>query len=170
MVKTHAVAAPFFELGDYVFGQEDDLSRTADKLVFIGAGLRSNEREYSGAIGRSDGEGIFDGGERDIKGQAESQLIQIELPAAFFVANENGNGSQSEVGVVAIRVKTAPVGKEGRRVSSGHRDDYSAGAKSTAKNGCATGTENQNARAALAARAETKRAQRCCAPAKWRRR
>src|SRR6266850_5802336 len=30
MVKTHAAAAPFFELGEDVFGQEDDLSRAAD--------------------------------------------------------------------------------------------------------------------------------------------
>jgi hypothetical protein len=126
MVKTHAAAAPFFELGEDVFGQEDDLSRTADKLVFIGAGFGSNEREHSGAIWGSDGERIFDGRERDIKGQAESQLIQVESPASLFVANENGNGSEPEVGVVAIRVKTAPVRKQGRRVSSGHQDQYSA--------------------------------------------
>src|SRR5258708_37429350 len=111
MVKTDAVAAPFLELGKDVFGQEDDLSRAADKLVFIGAGFRSNEREHSGAIGGSDGERIFDGPERNIKGQAESQLIQVESPAALLVANENGNGSEAEVGVVAIRLKTAPVRK-----------------------------------------------------------
>src|SRR6267154_6777996 len=133
MVKTHAAAAPFLELGEDVFGQEDDLSRAADKLVFIGAGFRSNEREHSGAIGRSDGERIFDGRERDVKGQAESQLIQVESPASLFVANENGNGSEAEVGVVAIRVKTAPVRKHGRRVSSGHQEQYSAGDKSAAK-------------------------------------
>ena len=66
MVKAHAVAAPFFELGEDVFGQEDDLSRAADKLVFIGAGFRSNEREHSGAIRGSDGERIFGGRERDV--------------------------------------------------------------------------------------------------------
>jgi hypothetical protein len=38
-------------------------------------------------------------------------LIQVESPAALLVANENGNGSEAEVGVVAIRVKTAPVRK-----------------------------------------------------------
>ena len=127
MVKTHAVAAPFFELGEDVFGQEDDLSSAADKLVFIGAGFRSNEREHSGAIGGSDGERIFDTRERDIKGQAESQLIQVESPASLFVANENGNGSEAKVGVVAIRAKTAPVRKQGRRVSS-HHQQYSPGA------------------------------------------
>src|SRR5882762_1585628 len=126
MVKTHAVLAPFLELGEDVFGQEDDLSRAADKLVFSGADFRNNEREHSGAIGGSDGERIFDGRERDIKGQAESQLIQVESPAALFVANENGYGSEAEVGVVAIRAKTAPVRKHGRRVSSGHREQYSA--------------------------------------------
>src|SRR6266404_2248891 len=128
MVKTHAAAAPFLELGEDVFGQEDDLSRAADKLVFIGAGCRSNEREHSGAIGWSDGERISGGRERDIKGQAESQLIQVESPASLLVAHENGNGSEAEVGVVAIRVKTAPVRKQGRRVSSGHQEQYSAGA------------------------------------------
>src|SRR5882757_10341545 len=126
MVKTHAAAVPFLELGEDVFGQEDDLSRAADKLVFIGAGFRSNEREHSGAIGGSDGERIFERRERDVKGQAESQLIQVESPASPFVANENGNGSEAEVGVVAIRAKTAPVRKQGRRVSSGHQDEYSA--------------------------------------------
>ena len=65
---------------------------------------------------------------RDIKGQAESQLIQVKAPASLFVANENGNGSEAEVGIVAIRVKTAPVRKQGRRVSSGHQEQYSAGA------------------------------------------
>src|SRR5882724_3194757 len=123
MMKTHAAPVPFLELGEHVFGQEDDLSRAADKLVFIGVGFRSNEREHSGAIGGSDGERIFDGRERDIKGQAESQLIQVESPASLFVANENGNGSEAEVGVVAIRAKTAPVRKQGRRVSS-HQDQY----------------------------------------------
>jgi len=113
MVKTNTAGAPFLELGEDVFGQEDDLSRAADKLAFIGAGFRSNEREHSSAIGGSDGERIFDGWERDIKGQAESQLIQVESPAALFVANENGNGSEAEVGVVAIRAKTAPVRKQG---------------------------------------------------------
>jgi len=111
MVKTHAVAAPFLELGEDVFGQEDDLRRAADKLVFMGADFRSNERQHSGAIGGSDGERIFGGRERNTKGQAESQLIQVESPAALLVANENGNGSEAEVGVVAIRVKTAPVRK-----------------------------------------------------------
>src|SRR5258708_7898456 len=128
MVKTHTAGAPFLELGEDVFGQEDDLSRAADKLVFIGAGFRSNEREHSGAIGRSDGDRIFDGGERDVKGHAESQLIQVESAAALLVANENGNGSEAEVRVVAIRGKTAPVRKQGRRVSSGHQEQYSAGA------------------------------------------
>src|SRR5713101_3549115 len=128
MVKTHAAPAPFLELGEDVFGQEDDLSRAADKLVFIGVGFRSNEREHSGAIRGSDGERIFDGRERDIKGQPESQLIQVESPAALFVADENGNGSEAKVRVVAIRAKTAPVRKQGRRVSSGHQDEYSAGA------------------------------------------
>ncbi len=128
MVKTHAAPAPFLKLGEDVFGQEDDLSRAADKLVFIGAGFRSNEREHSGAIGGSDGERIFGGREEgDIKGQAESQLIQVESPASLFVANENGNGSEAKVGVVAIRAKTAPVRKQGRRVSSGHQEQYSAG-------------------------------------------
>src|SRR6266478_6138490 len=126
MVKTNTAGAPFLELGEDVFGQEDDLSRAADKLAFIGAGFRSNEREHSGAIGGSDGERIFDGWERDIKGQAESQLIHVESPASLLVANENGNGSEAEVGVVAIRAKTAPVGKQGRRVSS-HQEQYSAG-------------------------------------------
>src|SRR5260370_30732876 len=126
MVKTHAALAPFLELGEDVFGQEDDLSRAADKLVFSGVGIRSNEREHSGAIGGSDGERIFGGREEGhIKGQAESQLIQVESPASLFVANENGNGSEAEVGVVAIRAKTAPVRKQGRRVSSGHREQYS---------------------------------------------
>src|SRR5712671_1805586 len=126
MVKTHVAGAPFLELGEDVFGQEDDLSRAADKLVFIGVGFRSNEREHSGAIGGSDGEGIFDRRERDINSQAESQLIQVEAPASLFVAYENGNGSEAEVGVVAIRVKTAPVRKQGRRVSSSHQGQYSA--------------------------------------------
>ncbi len=109
MVKTHAVPAPFLELGEDVFGQEDDLSRAADKLVFIGVGFRNNEREHSRAIRGSNGKRIFDGWERDIKGQAKSQLIQVESPASLFVANENGKGSEAEVGIVAIRVKTAPV-------------------------------------------------------------
>jgi hypothetical protein len=102
------------------------LSRAADKLVFIGAGFRSNEREHSGAVWGSDGERIFHGRERDVKGQAESQLIQVESPASLLVANENGNGAEAEVRVVAIRVKTAPVRKQGRRVSSGHQEQYSA--------------------------------------------
>jgi hypothetical protein len=55
-------------------------------------------------------------------------LIQVESPASLFVANENGNGSEAKIGVVAIRAKTAPVRKQGRRVSSGHQEQYSAGA------------------------------------------
>src|SRR6202007_2413429 len=50
MVKTHPAAAPFLELGENVFGQEDDLRGAADKLVFSGTGFFADWGKHNSAV------------------------------------------------------------------------------------------------------------------------
>src|SRR5689334_125817 len=128
VVKSDAATVPFLEFRKDIFGQEDNLSRAADELVFLGAGFRNDEREHRGAIGWSDSERTAGGRKGGVQDKAESQLIQVESPASLLVANENSNRAESEIGITPIRLKTGPVRKHRRRVSGSHRGKYSPGA------------------------------------------
>jgi len=130
MVKSDAATVPFLEFRKDIFGLEDDLSRTADECAFLGTGFRSDERKHGGAIGRSDSERTACGLQGRVRDQAESQLIQVESPASLLVANENRNRAETQIGIIAIRLKlkTGPERKHWRRVSGSHRGKYSSGA------------------------------------------
>jgi hypothetical protein len=120
MVKADSTLAPFFELGKDVFGQEYNPGRTADELVFLRPGSRSYQQKHSSTIRRSNRERIILRGQWRVIGGAESQLVQVELPAAIRIANENGKGPEAEVGVLTDLVETGAVSRKGRRMSGGH--------------------------------------------------
>ena len=55
MLEADAALAPFFELGEDIFGQEINLSGPANELVFFRIGLRGDKRQQGSAVRRSDG-------------------------------------------------------------------------------------------------------------------
>src|SRR5439155_5505415 len=73
------------------------------------------------AIGGSNRERSAAGLKWGIQDKAKSQLIQIESPTSLAVANEHGNRAEAEIGINAVRLKTARASKHGRRVSGSHR-------------------------------------------------
>lgn len=102
MMKADPALAPFLELGEDVFRQEDDPSGTANELVFVRVRHRSHQQKHGSAIGRSDSQRAVGRLQRGVRGQSESQLIQVESPAAILIANENGNASEADVVVLAM--------------------------------------------------------------------
>jgi hypothetical protein len=124
MVKADSTLAPFFELGTDVFGQEDNPGRTADELEFLRFGSRSYQQKHSGTIRRSNCERMILRCQWRAVGGAESQLIQVELPAAIRITNENGKGSQAKVGILTVLVETAAVSRKGRRMRRTHSPEY----------------------------------------------
>ena len=76
---------------------------TANQLVLAGIGLWGNQRNHSGSIRRADGHPALAGREREIKGESESELVDIEPKASFLVANEDRDGVQAQVAVLPVR-------------------------------------------------------------------
>ena len=78
MVKAHPTLAPFAVLRRDIFGNENNLSGPADEFVLDGAGLRRDQCEDRGAIGRGDSYPTDTGWELGIKGKMEAKLIQVK--------------------------------------------------------------------------------------------
>lgn len=55
---------------------------------------------------------------------AESELVQVEPQTSLLIANENGDSAEAEVGILAVRMKAAPVRQKRGRVSGGHLRKY----------------------------------------------
>src|SRR5947207_5507924 len=121
MVKAHATLAPLLELGKDVLGQKDNPRGTADEFVFLRFGSRSYQQKHGCAIRRSNCQRPVRRGQRHVRGQTESQLVQVKLPAAIRIANENGKGSETKVGILTVRVKATPACRYGRRKSRERR-------------------------------------------------
>ena len=79
MLEADAADAPFFEFPNNVFSEESDLSRPADEPAFFRSRRRRNQREHSGAIGRSNRNPPVTGRKISLEGEGESKQISVEL-------------------------------------------------------------------------------------------
>jgi hypothetical protein len=78
VLKPNAALAPFAVLGENILGDENNPGGPSDELVLAGFGLRRDKRKQCAAIGRGDGYPPVTGLKPCIKGQIESELIQVE--------------------------------------------------------------------------------------------
>jgi hypothetical protein len=78
VLKPNAALAPFAVLGEDILGDENNPGGPSDELVLAGFGLRRDKRKQCAAIGRGDGYPPVTGLKPRIKGQIESELIQVE--------------------------------------------------------------------------------------------
>jgi hypothetical protein len=79
MVEADAADAPFFEFPNNVFGEESNLSGPADEPAFFRSRRWSNQREHSGAIGRSNRNPPVAGWKIPLEGQGEPKQISVEM-------------------------------------------------------------------------------------------
>jgi len=98
LLKANAAAGPFLIFREDVLGDEDYAGGATDELVVLGVGLRSYERENSGAVGRRYGDESFAGLEFGVVGEVEAELVDVEAEAAVLVADVDGDGVDAEVG------------------------------------------------------------------------
>jgi hypothetical protein len=98
VIEADAAEGPLLIFRDDIFGDEDDLRGTADEFVLHGIGLRGDEREDGGTVGRSYGDQAFAGLELDVVGEVEAELVEVEAKAAIKIADEDLGGMDAEVG------------------------------------------------------------------------
>jgi len=102
-LEADAALAPFAVLGDDIFGDEGDLGVLADEVELWRAGLRGDEGEVGGAVGRSDGDPAAARLNAGIKDQLEAKLIEVEGQAFLEVANKYRHRLEAQVGVLAVQ-------------------------------------------------------------------
>src|SRR5215510_9842600 len=108
MMKTNPALEPLLINGIDVFGDENNLPRTANKLIFFGVGGRSDERKDRVAVRRRDRYPAATAFKAVISDQTESELVQIESQALILVANENRGEKNAQVGRLAIQAHSCP--------------------------------------------------------------
>ena len=108
-----------------MFSQEDNLSGPADKLIFFTPGPGSGQGKHCGAIRRSNNQQAITRWQAGVNRQAEPKQIQEVTQAAILVANKNSHSAETEVRILPVRMKAAPVARKGWR-NCPHRLDYSA--------------------------------------------
>src|SRR6266478_4139573 len=95
-VKTDPPLGPLLEIGHNIFGNKNNVPGAANKLAFLGVGLRIDEDKHRRAIRRSD---CYPAPDRymGISDQVESELVHVESEASIHIGNEDGKGVNTEV-------------------------------------------------------------------------
>ena len=102
MPKADSAPAPLAISCHDIFGDKSNLRRLTDQFVLVRLGIRRNQGDDRGAVGRRDSNPTLSRLQAHIKGQTESKLIEIEPQTSILIANENVDRVDAEVGVVAI--------------------------------------------------------------------
>lgn len=109
-MKTDAAFGPFLKFGEDIFGNQDDMRRTADEFVFGSVGLGNDQGEDRGTVGRRDSDEAVAGLKLGVVGEMKAELVDEKADAAVVVADEN---------VDALDAEVRSGGRSGR-----HRRDY----------------------------------------------
>jgi hypothetical protein len=119
------------EPGRHVGGDEHDLRRPADELVFDGPALGSDEREDGGAVGRRNRDPAIAGLEPGVDDEPEAQLAEVEGQAPVDVPHEDADRMDAEEG----RGDTGRRARRRRRIGrvAGHPGIIGPGRSSLAK-------------------------------------
>ncbi len=104
MTEANSATSPLAVGGHDIFGNKSDRRRVANQLVLSGVGFRGDQGQHGRAVGRCDADPALSGLKTHIEGQTESKLIQVEPQASVLITNEDVDGVDAEVGVVAIMV------------------------------------------------------------------
>ena len=99
----NSALAPFAELGDDVFGKENDGRGLADELVVFRIGIGRDQPKHRGAVRRGNRDQAVTGLKAGVQGQIESELIPVELQAAILIFDKNVDCVNAEVGVLPVR-------------------------------------------------------------------
>src|SRR5580765_3760391 len=118
LLKMNAARAPFFILGDHVFGEKNDRSSAADGLVR--AGRHGSETDHGAAIGRPyHHESPI--AHRAVEEEIEPQLVDVEANAAVHITNIDRDEKNPEVGDLRIQARDCAWPLSGRRVAHGRK-------------------------------------------------
>ncbi len=98
VIKADPAEGPLLIFRDDIFGDENDLRRTADEFVLERIGFGSDEGKNGGAVGRRYGDQAFAGLEAHVVGEVEAELVEVEAEAAVKIADEDLGGVDAEVG------------------------------------------------------------------------
>src|SRR5260370_17559705 len=103
VLKTNSALAQFGVLGGDIFGNKNNLRRPADEPVFPGVGLRRNQREHRGTVGRSDGQPPVTGLKLGIKSQIEAKLVHVKSQASFLISTANFNRLNTQQSFLSVQ-------------------------------------------------------------------
>jgi hypothetical protein len=109
MMKMNPALTPLLIHGIDIFGDENDLSRPANQIIFFRAWLRRDKRNNRAAIRRRHRYPAATAFKAVISNQVESKLIQVELQASILIANENRGEENAQVGRLAIQAQRGPI-------------------------------------------------------------
>ena len=98
MTKANSALSPLAVGRHDIFGHKRDRRGLADQLVLVRVGFRRDQGEHGGAVRRRNADPALSGLKTHIKGQVESELIQVESQASVLIADENVNRVHAEVG------------------------------------------------------------------------
>jgi hypothetical protein len=99
----HAAFAPFAKLGNHVLCKENDGRGPADELVVFRIGIRGDQPEHCGAVGRSNRHQPMTGLKAGIKSQIESELIQVKGQTAILIFHKNIDRVDAQVGILPVQ-------------------------------------------------------------------
>ncbi len=97
MMKAKAALAPLVELGGHILGHKNDVSASADELVFVGVGAGRNKRKDGDAIRRGNRYPAIARFITDINEQIEPKLVEVESKASILIADPDRNVVQAEM-------------------------------------------------------------------------
>ena len=110
IAKVNSALAPFAELGNDVFGQEDDGRGPPDQLVVFRIGIGCDQPQHRGAVRRRDRYQAVTRLKAGVQSQIESELIPVEFQAAILISDKNVDRVNAQVGVLRSRRTFMPVG------------------------------------------------------------
>src|SRR5258708_34727798 len=90
-LEASSAFGPLAVLGNHILGDKGDRHGPAKELDLFRAGVRRDEGEVGGAVGRGDGYKTAAGLNAGVKNQLEAELFEGEAQAEVKIANVNDN-------------------------------------------------------------------------------
>ena len=118
-VEHNAAAAPLLKFREDVFGDESDLRVAADEFDLLRFGIRRDEGNIAGAVGRSDHGVGASGSGASVKDEMKAKLVDKKTEAAIEVVNKYGYGLKTKIRIFPVEPDRGDIGRIAREFGHG---------------------------------------------------
>src|SRR5271154_161563 len=103
VAKVTPALPPLAVLRNHILSEKNDRRGPADQLVVVRVGIRRDQPEHRGSVGRGNRHQAVTRLKVRIQNQMESELIHVEFETAILIFDKDVDSVNPQVGVLAVQ-------------------------------------------------------------------